>query len=241
MHLRDATLLSLWIVASLLALVFTPGCSDSTFSAEDRADSGAEPDRGEGDGQPGEQADDQGGDQGTPELDIDVGDGQVSGPVAPDAPSATPPAIDYLGCAKLAGSGKRPYGQCAAREVVVIVNDGTTPEMTCCPTQGAFLSDDPAKQFMPRMGLCGAGEVATGMIDSRSSTLYCSALADGRKLKAASPAIYATSTAGLGADVAVIMAVYHGNDTCLCPAGTVSLGGHSSSDNRCSESCAAVE
>lgn len=166
--------------------------------------------------------------------DLDVDDDMV--------PGKTKPEIDYAGCARLPAGGKRPYGQCNPNEVVVIVNDGETPQMTCCPVDGGDLFDkDPAKLFQLRFGTCAAGEILSGMVEPHTPTLLCSALASDLKTATVQSSVLAHDKMALSTEIKSIVAQYHGTDTCLCPQGTMAIGGHTDQDNSCGEKCVTLE
>ena len=148
--------------------------------------------------------------------------------------------INYDACKALPASGKRGYGKCNSEEVTVIVNDGKAQEMTCCPIGGKnILSSKASDLFVERTGTCQSGEVQTGMIDAKSSRLYCSRINETYlKLSSAVPAIYVKGALlGIMGEIA---ASYNNSDTCICPEGTASVGGHTASDNRCAEQCVKI-
>lgn len=156
--------------------------------------------------------------------------------------TAIPPVSsvpDYAGCAALPTSGKRGYGMCGADEAVVIVNDGRSQEMTCCPIGKNVLSALPAEQHVSRTGLCLADEVATGMTNPNGGTLCTKINTQFLKLSAQVNAQYVNGN--VPGVLGQIAKAYNVSDACICPEGTVVVGGHTSRDNQCSDKCARIE
>lgn len=151
---------------------------------------------------------------------------------------------DYATCANLPEQGKRKYGACGDGEALVVVNDGEGQEMTCCPLTGANLFSASAEErHQKRTPTCGPGEIATGMESTAGPVILCSKI-DTRFLKLGTPqpSIYVSLlTQGLSDAVRSIVASYHLADMCLCPEGTVMIGGHTPSDNSCSDQCVRIE
>jgi len=159
--------------------------------------------------------------------------------VAPGSALRVQPDVDYEVCGALPASGKRGVGQCNSDEVVVIVNDGTHQEMTCCPISANVISQDVSEQNLRRQGKCGPDEVATGVESLATSTLFCSKV-DTRffKTEVRGSSIYAknTSVGHLG----TLARAYNQGDCCVCPEGTIVTGNHSPGDNRCTDECVAI-
>lgn len=150
-------------------------------------------------------------------------------------------AADYKSCASLPAAGKQPYGKCGDNEAVVIVNDGSTQEMTCCPLTGQIaLTTDESQMHMERKGACLEDEILTGMLDSKSGTGYCTKInTDSFRLSKPVPSQYISGKL-LGV-MGTIAQSYNWGDTCVCPEGTVAIGGHSPQDNFCGEQCVEIE
>lgn len=150
------------------------------------------------------------------------------------------PLPDYTSCLQLPKSGKRGYGQCGANEVVVIVNDGGAREMTCCPLASPIiLSQKADERYITRSGRCQSNEVLTGMV-SEQGTGYCTKINTSLvKLTTPVPSIYVTGQfPGVMGEIA---RSYNISDTCICPEGTVAIGGHTPQDNTCNEQCVKIE
>lgn len=148
---------------------------------------------------------------------------------------------DYSTCATLPAAGKQGYGKCPDNSVVVIVNDGKAAEMTCCPLGGKnILSTKDAEKHQLRTGVCQANEVLTGMQSSTAGTGFCTKINEKYlKLSSPVPSQYVNGNApGL---IGQIAKSYNVNDTCICPEGTIAIGGHTSADNRCGEQCVKIE
>lgn len=146
---------------------------------------------------------------------------------------------DYAACSALPLAGLRSYGECGEGQGVVVVNDGLTPQMTCCPLGKDVLSSEAAKRHQPRTGKCQDGEVLTGMHDAKSGTGLCTALNSKLKIKSLKPSIYSKGVL-VALEMALIAASYNASDTCICPVGSIAVGGHSASDNVCTEQCAEI-
>lgn len=146
---------------------------------------------------------------------------------------------DYAACSALPLAGLRNYGECGDGQGVVVVNDGLTPQMTCCPLGKDVLSGEAAKRHQPRTGQCLNGEVLTGMHDAKSGTGLCTALNPKLTIKGLKPSIYSKGVV-ISLEMALIAASYNASDTCICPVGTIAVGGHSASDNVCTEQCAEI-
>jgi hypothetical protein len=178
---------------------------------------------------------------------------ETMAPNASDAPSGLSEnngvmsASPDLGkCASIAGQGKVNYGQqprCNDGSVLVVVNDGTAKEQTCCPLPGGnIFSKDSAELYVQRSGRCGPDEVGVGMIDPESSSLYCSKInTQYLSLSAPQAAIYAArSSAGISDALRVLAGSYNNRDTCVCPDGFILIGGHSPQDNICTDQCVQI-
>lgn len=243
-------------LASLICALLAFGCSESRFQGRERARpepgtakqppsdaSRTETPRDETEkprtppaqdvvlGQPGNAGADGEGDH---------GDQSEEGLEEDDETITKKPRIDYAACDSIPAAGRQSYGQCAEGSVVVVVNDGLTPQMTCCPVQGKFLSKNASERQQIRIGACGAGEVLTGMVEPRTPTSLCSKLAPGLKIGATAPSQYVKKGAA-SLSMALIVASYNANDTCVCPEGTIALGGHTPKDNSCTEQCAVID
>jgi len=159
--------------------------------------------------------------------------------VLPDQ-SVTP---NYQACASLPSAGKVRYpAKCNANEVMAVINDGNTQEMTCCPLQGSnILSSNPAEQYQPRTGRCLADEVGVGMVSAKDSQIYCTKI-NTQFLKLGPPqtAIYASRNGNSNPSLQAIAQVYNVGDCCVCPEKTVLVGGHVASDNVCQDQCVAI-
>jgi len=150
------------------------------------------------------------------------------------------PLPDYTNCLQLPRNGKRNYGQCADNEVVVIVNDGQAKEMTCCPLSSPIiLSQKADEKHVVRSGRCQSNEVLTGMLSAQGSG-YCTKINTALlTLSAPVPSVYATGTfPGILGEIA---RSYNVSDTCICPEGTVAIGGHTPQDNTCTEQCVRIQ
>jgi hypothetical protein len=149
-------------------------------------------------------------------------------------------------CASIAGQGKVNYGQqqrCQDGSVLVVVNDGTAKEQTCCPLPGTnIFSKNSSELYVQRTGRCGPDEVGVGMIDPESSSLFCSKI-NSEHLSLSSPqaAIYAArSSSGISDALRVLAGSYNNRDTCVCPDGFILIGGHSPQDNICTDQCVQI-
>jgi hypothetical protein len=139
---------------------------------------------------------------------------------------------DYTACASLPSAGKRGYGKCEANAVVVIVNDGKAQEMTCCPLGGKnVLSAKDSDLHIQRSGTCQANEVLTGMADPHTPSGYCSKIND-KYLKLSAPIPSKYVTGNVPGIMGQIAKSYNVSDTCICPEGTIAIGGHTPQDNR---------
>lgn len=159
---------------------------------------------------------------------------------APGAPAILIAAPNYTTCAALPAAGKRGYGQCDADKVVVIVNDGTAQEMTCCPVGANVLSTAAAERHVLRTGTCQADEVATGMQDPNTPGVYCTKI-NARYLKLSAPITSRYVNGNVPGVLGQIASSYNVSDTCICDEGTVVIGGHTPRDNRCEEKCVRIE
>ena len=159
-----------------------------------------------------------------------------------DPANAPVPETDYKLCSASPEAGKRGYGRCHADEALVIVNDGTAQEITCCPFKSkGILSPNPAELNIARQGSCQQGEVATGLTASNGAYL-CSkvnpTLYDtGTPVKAT----YANDDDDLSETLRKIAAAYNVNDTCVCPENTFMFGGKVSRDNVCEDMCVPIK
>jgi hypothetical protein len=154
--------------------------------------------------------------------------------------SVTP---NYQACAALPGAGKVRYpAKCNPNEVMAVINDGKTQEMTCCPLQGTnILSSNPAEQYQTRIGRCLADEVGVGMVNARDSQIYCTKInTQYLKLGPPQPAIYASRSGNNNPALQAIAQVYNVGDCCVCPEKTVLVGGHVTNDNVCQDQCVAI-
>ncbi len=148
---------------------------------------------------------------------------------------------DYTACIALPAAGKRGYGKCEDNLVVVIVNDGKAKEMTCCPLGGKnILSSKREDLHIQRTGTCQANEVLTGMLDPHAPSGFCSKIND-KYLKLSSPVPSQYVKGNAPGVMGQIAKSYNVSDTCICPEGTISIGGHTSQDNKCSERCVEIE
>jgi hypothetical protein len=155
--------------------------------------------------------------------------------------------LDVGKCVNLPSRGLVNYGsspQCAANSVVMLINDGSSKEMTCCPLAGKqVLSTKPSEINQRRNVRCDADEVATGMVDSAGPVLLCSKV-DTRFFKvspATKVAIYARrNTDSLTAEMRSLVEQYNVNDTCICPENYMVLGNHTLKDNQCEDRCGQI-
>jgi hypothetical protein len=164
--------------------------------------------------------------------------------------------IDYQICKSGAHGNMRYNAKCPANSVVVAINDGMGQEMTCCPVSGQnIFSNNPNDLWIPRTGQCAGDEVGTGMISADNSAIYCSKLNPKLGIKQTVSAVYVgpqaqvcnrngcTSSnpyANLSPELADLASVYHLNDLCFCPAGSILIGGHTGTDNICRDRCVQV-
>ncbi len=147
--------------------------------------------------------------------------------------------IDYSVCASLPENGKRGTGQCNANEVIVIVNDGTAGEMTCCPVGANVFSTEASERNIRRVGKCGQDEVATGIEDLSKSIVICTKV-DTRFLKTEFRATSIYAKSGSTGNLGTLAKAYNIGDCCVCPEGSVFAGNHTSSDNKCTDECVAI-
>ena len=160
-----------------------------------------------------------------PDLETDTGGLKFSGP-------------DYSQCAKLPSGGyTKGGGQCDANQVIVIINDGKSAGKTCCPIGKNVLSTVPAEMNQVRQGTCLADEVSTGI--STMTAPFCTKInTQFLKLQSVGVATYGVkSSAGALGPLAKI---YHKEDCCACPEGSVTIGGHTLSDNQCADQCVKI-
>lgn len=143
---------------------------------------------------------------------------------------------DYTLCAALPTKGYAALGACEKDQVLVIINDGKAAGRSCCPVGKNILSAVPAEVNQARQGVCLADEVATGL--SAMTAPMCTKINPALTLQAGPPATYGKkNTAG---KLGPIAATYHNSDCCACPEGSVMIGGHSTSDNSCSDQCVTI-
>jgi hypothetical protein len=155
--------------------------------------------------------------------------------------------IDVGKCINLPSRGLVDYGsspQCAANSVVMMINDGSSKEMTCCPLAGKqVLSINPSELNQRRNVKCDADEVATGMIDSAGPVLLCSKV-DTRFFKVSldtKVAAYARRNMdSLSVEMRSLVEQYNVNDTCICPENYIVLGNHTLRDNQCEDRCGQI-
>ena len=176
--------------------------------------------------------------------DVGAGGGVLTGAGDNTAP-------DYRACAALPVQGKQKYpAKCGFNHVLVIVNDGGTQEMTCCPLKNAdMLSSRPGDLFQERAGRCLADEVGVGMINSgrtlifntNNPRLYCSRINTGKfSLGPAKRSDYVTVGNALAPELLAIAVSYNALDACVCPLKSVMLGGHKNDNNTCEDECAEI-
>ena len=156
------------------------------------------------------------------------GDGNLTIPI---------PDPDYSQCAKLSTLGYG-SGQCDANQVVVIINDGEAGGRTCCPIGKNVLSSLPAEMNQIRQGTCLADEVSTG-ISSSQNTPFCTKInTQFLMLQSVGVATYGSrSSQGV---LGPLAKKYHENDCCACPEGSVTIGGHTLSDDKCTDQCVKI-
>lgn len=252
-----------FILTTFIFLSF--GCSESGFTSangtfgakENKAKHGNGDDddkndsefaqKGNRDGDDGDGSD---GSEGTVDSDALEGDdgseGSTDGSAKPEGLVAIEGGektvrADYSACAALPSAGKRAYGKCDDNSVVVIVNDGKAQEMTCCPLAGKnILSVKSGDQYIQRTGSCQADEVLTGMVDPEAPSGYCSKI-NNKYLKLSPPVPSQYVTGSVSGQMGLIAKSYNVSDTCICPEGTVAIGGHTAQDNKCSEQCVKIE
>ncbi|MCA9665663.1 MAG: hypothetical protein KC503_08745 [Myxococcales bacterium] len=144
---------------------------------------------------------------------------------------------NYTACAALPAAGKRGYGTCPAGNVVVIINDGKAAEMTCCPLGGTnVLSTNPAEINVMRIGFCNADEIGTGMLSVAGPMIYCTKF-NTKYLQRTAPVTAVYTKGNAPGILGVIAKSYNVNDTCICPEGSMIIGGHTPSDNKCLDQC----
>ena len=166
---------------------------------------------------------------------------QQNAPVITGGGSIQP---NYGACASLPGAGKMKYpARCGDNQVVVIINDGSAQEMSCCPLNGtSIFSPNPAELFQERAGRCQVDEVGVGMISSSDGRIYCSKLnVQFLKLGPPQKAQYVSLTSNISPEIRAIAQSYNVLDMCACTLGTILLGGHTATDNVCTDDCAAVQ
>lgn len=150
---------------------------------------------------------------------------------------------DYSACSALPSSGKVKYpAQCADNQVMAVINDGETQEMTCCPVNGTnVFSAVPTERFQQRTGQCQPDEVGVGMVSAQSSTIYCSRI-NTQYLKLSPPqnAVYVSKNSNLAPEQVQIARSYNQSDTCICPLKMILIGGHSTEDNECRDQCVEI-
>lgn len=95
----------------------------------------------------------------------------------------------------------------------------------------------PAEMNQVRQGTCLADEVSTGI--STMTAPFCTKInTQFLKLQSVGVATYGVkSSAGALGPLAKI---YHNKDCCACPEGSVTIGGHTLSDNQCADQCVKI-
>jgi len=152
--------------------------------------------------------------------------------------SVTRAAPNVSSCAALPEKGKSKDGMCQSDMVLVIVNDVTAEEMTCCPVGMNVLTSNPAERHFIRTK-CENDEVATGI--SRPN-FYCSKInTTYLKLSVESSSLFVTPQSGLTQEEKNIASSYNRSDTCICPKGSIVVGPHELTDNTCAEKCVQIQ
>ena len=150
---------------------------------------------------------------------------------------------DYATCVARPNSKISYPAKCAENNVMVVINDGKTQEMTCCPVKEArIFSKTAAELYQERTGRCEANEVGVGMISAGSSKIYCSKInTDLVELGPSQNAKYAKSgSGGLTPELQSLAQIYNVGDTCACPDRMILVGGHSTQDNVCQDQCVEI-
>ena len=163
-----------------------------------------------------------------PPGELDGGDGGISTSLVPD----------YGQCAGLPSAGYFYRSACPANQVMVIINDGESGGMSCCPVGKNILSAVPAEVHQVRQGVCLADEVATGLQGNQVTTL-CTKINPALKLLPAGSATRVKSNNVQGS-LRAIAASYNKKDCCICPEGSILSGGHTLSDNTCRDQCVKI-
>lgn len=150
---------------------------------------------------------------------------------------------DYAACSALPSAGKVKYpAKCGDNQVMAIINDGNTQEMTCCPINGTnVFSSVASEKFQQRQGKCLADEVGVGMVSASTSTIYCSKInTQYLTLGAPQTATYISSSSNIPPEQLTIAKSYNQSDTCICPNKMILIGGHVDKDNKCSDQCVEI-
>ncbi|MCX6119612.1 MAG: hypothetical protein NT027_18905 [Proteobacteria bacterium] len=127
------------------------------------------------------------------------------------------------------------YGICPVGSAVVIVNDGKSKDMSCCPLMDpSALLIGPGTRNIPRTGLCLSDEILTGMWNP-SAGGYCSKV-DVSRYKLSTPVIVKI-TDPLSPELRHIGTAYRNGDACFCPEGMISIGGHVPTNGYCADRC----
>lgn len=151
------------------------------------------------------------------------------------------PFPDLTSCAALPQAGKINYGttnKCADNWAVVVVNDGTTREMTCCPLKSKnILSTVPAEKQVQRNTSCAPDEVVTGMLEA-TPVYFCTKInVKFFKVGTTATAVFANGDKDLSPLLRALADSYNVGDTCACQENFLMQGGHVPKDNQCKDAC----
>jgi len=150
---------------------------------------------------------------------------------------------DYDACEKKSSNCFIPSsgGQvCPNNSAVIIVNDGSVKQLSCVPLgNGKIFSSLVQDRNIKRSKKCSEGEVQTGMTTSPAVDVICSKINTSQFMLSAPGRSQYVKTRS-GGPLQKLLLPYNLGDTCVCPEGTVSIGNHSDTNDRCAEECVSI-
>ncbi|MBP9706423.1 MAG: hypothetical protein KBD78_02200 [Oligoflexales bacterium] len=149
--------------------------------------------------------------------------------------------LNYSACSAAGGSFVQSYDSqpfCASEHAIIVINDGSRPQMMCCAMPTGFFASSPVQR---REKSCGQNEVAVGM--EPFSFVHCRAINSSQfKLgnAATSQYVHTANASDQGSRMFVSLQQWGTDDLCSCPTDTVFTGNHSEQDNVCQDACAKI-
>lgn len=167
------------------------------------------------------------------------------GPIDPTNPT-TPlnPANlvpNYTACTAQQNLKQAYPSLCAANSVMVVINDGSEPELSCCPlADPGILSANPADLNVQRNDRCNPDELGVGMVSL--SVAYCSKInTNVIRLGNEEPALYVKKKSNMiNAELTAIARAYNRGDTCACPTNKILVGHHVGGNDQCLDICVEI-